>query len=87
MARFVVADLTDARSVLQELQEIVPGRPNLTIQPLLHESQDEGMWDHIRRFPWVLSPVRYADMETLLANLGNTVISPATAKARELMET
>lgn len=87
ISRFVIADLTDAKSVLQELQGIVPNRPTLAVQPLLLASQEEpGMWDHLARFPWVLTPVRYADLDELLAILEGRVIAPAAAKARELME-
>ena len=60
MARFVIADLTDAKSILQELQAIVPNNPSVPVQPPLLASQEEpGMFDFIQRFPWVLETYRY----------------------------
>ena len=85
MARFVVADLTDAKSVLQELQAVVPLNPSVPVQPLLIASQEEpGMFDFFRTFPCVLDTHRYTDQTTLLAELENAVIAPAEAKAKEL---
>ena len=47
MARFVVADLTDAKSVLQELSTLVPNYPSLPVKPILLASDSEpGMFDH-----------------------------------------
>jgi hypothetical protein len=56
MARFVIADLTDARSVLQELQAIVPALPSVAVRLIIKKSEPEyGMLDYFRRYPWVVN--------------------------------
>jgi len=78
MARFVIADLTDARSVLQELQAVVPTNPSVPVQPLILATQDEpGMFDYFREYRWMLAPYRYPDSTRLLAALTDRVIAPA----------
>jgi hypothetical protein len=85
MARFVIADVSDAKSILQELRGIVPDLPSVAVQPLILIPQEEpGMFDFIRRFPWVLEPYHYRSQEHLLANLEKSVVDPAEAKVREL---
>jgi uncharacterized protein YjbI with pentapeptide repeats len=84
MARFVIADITDAKSIPQELMAIVPNLPSVPVQPLLLASQREyGMFEHFKRFPWVLEPYLYEDQDRLLAALTEKVIGPAEAKAKE----
>jgi hypothetical protein len=84
MARFVVADITDAKGIPQELERIVPDLPSVPVQPLLMSSQQEyGMFEHFRRYPWVLEPVLYDDQQKLLVELDVKVIAPAEAKAKE----
>jgi hypothetical protein len=81
MARFVIADLTDAKSVLQELHAIVPTSPSVLVKPILLASQEEpGMFDFFRRFPWVLEPYQYHSREELLAALDAKIIAPVEAR-------
>ena len=83
MARFIVADISDAKSVLQELRTIVPDLPSVPVQPIILAMQEEpGMFDHYRYMP--LTVHRYTSQEQLLADLGEKVIGPAELKVREL---
>lgn len=84
MARFVIADITDAKSIPQELMRIVPALPSVPVQPLLLASQREySMFEHFKRFPWVLEPLVYEDQDGLLAVLTEKVIAPAETKAKQ----
>ena len=85
MARFVVADLSDPRSIPQELQKIVPQLPSLPIQPLVHGTQEPwGMFRDLGRYPWVLPPFRYESLEHLCEAIPDHVITPTLRKAAEL---
>jgi len=41
------------------------------------------MFEHFKRFPWVLEPCLYDDQEGLLAAIAEKVIGPAEAMAKE----
>jgi hypothetical protein len=41
------------------------------------------MFEHLRRFPWILKPVLYESQAALLTELESKVIVPAEAKANE----
>lgn len=71
LSRFVIADITDAKSIPQELQAIVPNLPSVTVQPILGSAEDEyGMFEHFRRYPWVLPLYRYGNRSELIARFG-----------------
>ena len=86
MARFIIADLTGAKSIPQELQIIIPHLPSVPVKPLLMASAKEyGMFEHFSRYPWVLETYTYKSTGQLIANLNEKVIAPAEAKAKELL--
>jgi uncharacterized protein YjbI with pentapeptide repeats len=88
LARFVIVDLTDARCVPQELMAIVPNLPSVPVQPLIAANQAEyGMFEHFRRYPWVLPLVAYPDEDTLINLLDQVAITPAEVMARKIRGT
>lgn len=87
LSRFVIADITDARSIPQELMAIVPQMPSLPIQPLLLESENQyAMFGDFFDFPSVLEVVRYHDANALINNLEKLVIRPAEKFSEEKLK-
>jgi uncharacterized protein YjbI with pentapeptide repeats len=84
MAKFIIADITDAKSIPQELATIVPFLPSVPVQPILLSSEKEyGMFEHFKRYNWVLEIFRYENIEMLLKLLEEKIIAPAENKAKE----
>ena len=88
MARFVIADFRDARSVLQELEAIVPAFPSLAIRLLLKKSEHEyGMLDTIRLYRSVVDGTyEYENVGEVVASIQENIILPAEAKVKELRQ-
>ena len=83
MSRFVIADLTDPRSIPQEVTSIIPGLPSVPVLPVVLAAQSEySMFEHWRRYPWVLPLFRYKDQAHLLKRLEASLIGQAERKAK-----
>lgn len=85
MANFIIADMTLPKSIPMELQSIVESLPSVPVMPLLKgKSKAWDMFDHIKKYPWVLSIYRYRDLDDLICNLKKKVIDPTKAKVIEV---
>ena len=85
MAKFIIADISDAKGVLQELRAIVPDLPSVPVQPIILEMQQEpGMFDFYRNKPSFLTVHCYVSQEQLLGDIGDKVIRPAELKVLDL---
>jgi len=87
LARFVIADITDAKSIPQELQAIVPAHPSLPVQPIISQSDDPyGMFKDFAGYFSMLPPFRYENTDHLKASMIEHVIAPLTKKEEEIAE-
>lgn len=71
MSHFILADLTNSRSIPQELQTIIPYYSSIPIQPLIYKTEEPYaiFEDLIKGYPWTLKPFIYKDASELQAHL------------------
>ncbi len=77
IARFIVADLSDPRSVPHELLHIIPRLPSVPVQPIINASS-EGykLFEHFKPFTWVLNEFRYTDTADIEKCIDSHIIGP-----------
>jgi uncharacterized protein YjbI with pentapeptide repeats len=86
MARFVVADFTDAKIILEEVPHIVR-TVAVPVKPLLQQGAGKEpvtLYNLRKNHKSVLETYRYTDSDDLMANLESAVIAPAEVKAKDL---
>ena len=87
LARFIIVDITEPRSVPHELASVVADLA-VPVQPLLlagSTGEYAMLQDLRRRYHWVPETLRYKGLEDLIASLP-LVIALAEAKAKELTQ-
>jgi len=78
-------DLTAPKSVPRELSHIIETTPSVSVMPIIKgQSKPYAMYEHFRRYPWVLELYHYEDLESLLATFTEQVILPAERKVIEM---
>jgi len=89
LSRFIIADLTAARSTPLEAQAIVPDLA-VPFVPIIQGESPFSMFDALRRkYFWVLDPFEYRGTAHLISSLKRSVIGPAErmlARLRALKE-
>jgi hypothetical protein len=84
MARFVIADVTDAKVVLQELEITVP-RIEIPYILIIEAGHKPSITlSSITKFPWVLPLYAYPTVENLLNEIKNSLAPQAETMAFDL---
>lgn len=86
LARFVIADVTDAKIVLDELRHIVPNIA-VPVQPILKSGTDREpvtLHDLRRNHKSLLKTHFYDNQQDLLSSIRINIIEPSESMAREL---
>jgi len=87
LVRFVIADLTQPRSVPAELGAIVPTIESLPVQPMIEEPEEPyGMFSDLVVRHSILKVHHYKDLGHLLESFDDEIIAPAEDKFAELKE-
>jgi hypothetical protein len=74
LSRVVIVDLTDAKSVPQELQATIPNLPSVRFQPICAETDREySMFEHFKRYSWVSPTIVYVSVNDLMEKLGGVL--------------
>lgn len=87
ISRFIIADITDPRSIPQELKAIVPNLPSVVVQPICQSSMKEySLFEHFKNFHWVLPIYHYLHADDLVEHLEKDILDPVQNKLEALHE-
>lgn len=87
LCRFIIADVTDPKSIPQELMKIIPQLPSVPVQPILLEGKDEwSMFDDLKRTGRILATFHYQNLEDVHRSLRERILAPAEKWLEEFSE-
>jgi hypothetical protein len=86
LSRFIIADISEPKSVQSELEAIVPHFLSVPVVPLINQTGKEyATFSSIKRRQNVVKPiVRYRDLDDLLKKLDEEIVPKAEAKLNEV---
>lgn len=75
MSKFIIADITDAKSIPQELSHIIPFFPSIPVRPILLKNESTfAMYEHWEKFDSVLPIFYYENKAHLLSNIKSQIL-------------
>ena len=88
LSRFIIADITNAKSILKSWEPLYPHLPSVPVLPILQRGATEyAMFESFKACPWVLQIYRYQDIPSLLASIKEHIIMPVEQKEYEKEKT
>jgi len=85
LSHFVIADITNPRSVPLEMQAVIPDYMSPFVTILQRGQPAFGMFDDLpTKYHWALPLLEYNTAETLLANFDQKIVAPALEKLEEV---
>jgi len=74
LVKFIIADITDAKSVIQELTSIIPDYPSVPVQPIILAGESEySMFADLRNRPSVLDKFEYKNKEHIKESIPSLI--------------
>jgi uncharacterized protein YjbI with pentapeptide repeats len=87
LARFVIAEITEPRGILQALVLMVESAPPVPIQIVYDQGARPGrLHESMKRYNWVFAPRSYRGGGELVKLLREDLIGVSEAKAKELLK-
>jgi hypothetical protein len=88
LSRFIIADLSEPKSVQSELEATVPNFLSVPVVPLINRTGKEyATFASIKRRENVVKPtIRYRDLDDLLQKLEDEVVPKAESKLEKVRE-
>lgn len=86
LSRFIIADLSEPKSLPSELEAIVPHFQSVPVVPVINQTGREyATFSSVQRRPNVVKPtVRYRDLDDLLQKLDSAIVPLAEQKLDEV---